>query len=174
MNNINQLKDDIKKIGIATVSKLKKRDLQLLRHKLYHKNDLTNNTILDDSKYHTATFGTNIINLTDEQYNIVISDINKHHRVIACAGSGKTTTTLCRIKYLIDSGIKPYQILMTTFNVDAAESMKLKMNELFGFNTTIYVGTIDALACRFYNMYFNHTRSRSVNKYFLFLLISIY
>ena len=166
MNSTKQLKDDIRKTGIATVSGLKKRDLQRLRHKLYQNSTEKDNANDDThSSYRTAKFGTNIIKLTDEQYNIVVSDIMSHHRIIACAGSGKTTTTLCRIMYLINSGIKPYQILMTTFNVDAAESMKLKMNELLGFNTTIYVGTIDALACRFYNMYFKRPDYIGVTEY---------
>lgn len=108
--------------------------------------------------------GKNII-LTSEQHAIVVAQKDSHYKVIACAGSGKTTTVLCRIKYLIDSGIKPWQIMLTTFNVDAAENMKIRMHELFGFKTNIYVGTIDALAYRFYNAYFKRPDFVGVSEY---------
>lgn len=122
-------------------------------------------TEIDDEKYRNVRINNKNICLTQEQHNIVVAPKDSHYKVIACAGSGKTTTILCRIKYLIDSGVKPYQIMLTTFNVDAAENMKLRMHELFGFKTNIYVGTIDALAYRFYNAYFKRDDFVGVSEY---------
>jgi hypothetical protein len=153
MNNLKSLKDSIRRTGMVSMTGMKKRDIQLLRHKLQVYND-NPVELKQDSEYKNVRINGKNISLTDEQYDIVIAEKDSHYKIIACAGSGKTTTVLCRVKYLIDSGVKPYQILLTTFNVDAAENMRLKMFELFGYKTNIYVGTIDALAYRFYNAYF--------------------
>jgi hypothetical protein len=164
MNNIGSLKASIRKTGIASTTGLKKKELQQLRYKIRAYDGDTDSPILNDN-YKQAQFINKTIQLTDEQHNIVIADKDCHYKVIACAGSGKTTTILCRIKFLVDSGVKPWQILLTTFNVDAAENMKSKMQELFGFKTNIYVGTIDALACRFYNSYFKRPDFIGVTEY---------
>jgi len=105
------------------------------------------------------------ITLNQEQYDIVKSDINQHVRIIACAGSGKTTTIICRIKYLIDSGINPERIMLTTFSVDAALSMRNKITDLFGFMPKITIGTLDSIACKYYHMFFKQTHSVGVNEY---------
>lgn len=163
---VKSLKDSIKKTGLASTTGLKKSELIRLRHKLKVYEEpiqKTEEKPVDECK--TVKFDGKTINLTDEQHKIVVAEKDSHYKVIACAGSGKTTTILCRIKYLIDSGVKPYQILLTTFNVDAAENMKIKMDELFGFKTNIYVGTIDALAYRFYNAYFKRPDFIGVSEY---------
>ena len=69
----------------------------------------------------------NEIKLNEQQVKIVKSNIEENMRIIACAGSGKTTTIICRLKFLIDSGIDPKKIMITTFNVDAAKSIENKM-----------------------------------------------
>lgn len=160
--NSDKIKTHLKKTGLVSTTGLKKRELEILRYKVsqYTASLKNNNT------YKTVKFGTKKpINLSDAQIAIVKADVNSHYKIIACAGSGKTTTIICRIKYLIDSGVKPYSIMLTTFNVDAAENMKTKLNELFGFNLNIYVGTIDALAYRFYNAYFKRTDFIGVSEY---------
>src|SRR5437016_5765737 len=45
-------------------------------------------------------FGDKKITLDDEQYSIVNSAPYNNIRIISCAGSGKSTTLLCRVKYL--------------------------------------------------------------------------
>jgi hypothetical protein len=178
-NKIKSLRESIRRTGIASTAGLKKQELINLRHKLQaygrkndsdddDDNDNDNNNksrpSINNDSYKKIKFDKHI-ELTDEQHKIVTADKNSHYKIIACAGSGKTTTVLCRIKYLIDSGVKPYQILLTTFNVDAAENMKNKMFELFGFRTSIYVGTIDAIAYRFYNAYFKRSDFVGVSEY---------
>jgi len=105
------------------------------------------------------------IMLNDEQHNIVTSNLDENMRIIACAGSGKTTTIVCRIKYLIDKEVPPPSIILTTFNVDAAESMKRKILSIFGSNPKIMIGTIDSISCRFYNSYCKSSGFRGVAEY---------
>lgn len=162
MKGVKYLKDQIKRTGFASYSKLNKKELQLLKYKIDdYKHSLLQ---VDVSRYRYGDMK-KTIKLTDEQYDIVVAPKDKHYKVIACAGSGKTTTILCRIKYLIDSGVMPYNIMLTTFNVDAAENMKTKLEQLFGFNLSIYIGTIDALSYRFYNMYFKRDDFIGVSEY---------
>ncbi|ARF10638.1 UvrD/REP helicase family protein [Hokovirus HKV1] len=94
------------------------------------------------------------INLSLEQENIIKCDIGNNIRVIAGAGSGKTTTIIYRIKYLIDNKVRPNRIILMTFNVDAAKNMKRKLKEIFGFKPNILVGTIDSISCKLYYRYF--------------------
>lgn len=43
--------------------------------------------------------------------------------LIACPGSGKTTTLLARINHMIETGIDPNAILMVTFTKAAADEI---------------------------------------------------
>lgn len=157
---ISDLKKQIDGTGLVSTNGLKKKELfsllQLIkRYKI--------NT--ESCDYKTFTFSTTNISLNTEQEEIVKAPLDTNCRIIACAGSGKTTTIVCRIKYLIDKGVNPLKILLTTFNVDAAESIRNKINELFGFVPKIYLGTIDSIAYRFYNMYFRRDDFVGISEY---------
>jgi DNA polymerase III epsilon subunit-like protein len=89
------------------------------------------------------------IHLTPEQQAVVYEKIDSHMLVVAAAGSGKTTTTLTRIKYLIDQGIPEDRIMLTTFTWDAACDMKTKLAGIMGYTTKIKIGTIDGIAKSF-------------------------
>ena len=52
--------------------------------------------------------------------------------LISCPGSGKTTTLVRRIHYMLESGVDPDRILMVTFTNAAAAEMKIKYQKLFG------------------------------------------
>lgn len=101
------------------------------------------------------------IKLTDEQQKIVYEDLNTHMIVVASAGSGKTTTTLTRIKYLLDQGINDNEIMLTTFTWDAAHEMKTKLNDILGYKSNITVGTIDGIA----RSYIKDDEMRHVGEY---------
>lgn len=103
--------------------------------------------------YHEFKFKNKLISLNNEQYSIVTADMNRHMRIVACAGSGKTTTILCRVKLLVDSGVEPKKILLMSFNVDACNQLRTKIIELFGFQPNIDICTIDSFSFRYYNMY---------------------
>lgn len=52
--------------------------------------------------------------------------------VIASAGTGKTSTIIGRIAFLINNGIKPSEILLLTFTAKAAQEMTERIESLFG------------------------------------------
>lgn len=160
-----ELRNSLKKYNlVSNISKLKKDELiKILRAvKKYSSNKQTD--------FNNFYFGDKLVKLNEEQKLIVQAPLNQHNRIIACAGSGKTTTIICRIKYLIDCGVDPETIMLTTFNVDAAESMRNKLIEVFGFMPRITVGTIDSIACRFYHRYFKRNYKVSVSEYALYML----
>jgi len=83
----------------------------------------------------------------DQKRAIVTAD--KNVQIIACAGSGKTSTIVSRIIFLIVSGVKPSEIVAITYTEKAAASLKQKiyqeyekaMGTLEGLSD-LYVGTI--------------------------------
>ena len=83
----------------------------------------------------------------DEQKKIIESDINHNIRIIAGAGTGKTTTIMCRIKYLLDNFTTPDKILVLTFNVEAKKNLERILNNILGFNINVEIRTIDSF-CR--------------------------
>ena len=106
--------------------------------------------------------------LNDEQKKVVFEDLDKNILIIACAGSGKTTTILYRIKHLIESGVPPHQIVLTTFTRDAANDMKKKLTDIVGDDVGIEVGTIDSISLRNVNKYAREMLKgsvRSVSEY---------
>ena len=98
-------------------------------------------------------FKSGLIELDEEQYKILVSSINQNQRIIAGAGSGKTTTILCRVKYLLDNFVCPDRILILTFNRDSAQNIRNRIDDLFGFPVHLNIYTIDAFCCKLMNMY---------------------
>ena len=150
---------------VSNVNKLKREDLirTLNAVKNYKES-------IGKSDYKNFDFAGKTVTLNDEQHNIVVAEKQQHMRIIACAGAGKSSTIICRIKYLIDNGIPADQIMLITFNVDAAESMKNKIIDLFGFMPRLTAGTIDSVACRFYHKYFRKDYDVGVSEYVTNLL----
>ena len=61
-----------------------------------------------------------------------IHTVNKQVLVIACPGSGKTTTLLRRIHYMVtEAGISAAQILMITFTKAAADEMNKRYVSMY-------------------------------------------
>lgn len=76
----------------------------------------------------------------------VISRINGQMIVIACPGSGKTTTILRRIRHMTaDEGIAPESVLMVTFTKAAADEMKERYARQYGGAGGVTFCTIHAL-----------------------------
>lgn len=154
-----QIKNKILGTNLVSVSRLNKEELLQLENKI-------DTYLLEKQKdYKNFIFGNKIISLNDDQFSVVADNINISTRIVACAGSGKTTTIICRIKFLIDSGVNPENILLTTFNVDAAENMKIKIIELFGFMPKIIIGTFDSISCKFYYKYFKKDYYVGISEY---------
>lgn len=76
---------------------------------------------------------------------------DKHVRIIAGAGSGKTRVVISRIAYLIDEiGVLPYRILGITFTNKAANEMKDRLDvQLHDAAKGVNLSTIHSFCVRF-------------------------
>lgn len=101
----------------------------------------------------------------NEQQIIINSPTNCNIRVIAGAGTGKTTTILCRIKYLLDNCTTPDKILVLTFNVASKNNLVERIIQLFGFNIKIEIKTIDAFCYKLTDLYKNSNMKISIREY---------
>lgn len=147
---------------IPNVSTLSKPDLiNLINGLKYY---LQNHNSKSSLNYN---FGESMINLDSEQSAIVQSDPDLNMRIIAGAGSGKTTTILCRIKNILDNYTTPDRILILTFNRDSAQNIRNRIGDLFGFPIHLQIYTIDAFCYKLMN-YYNYdldTKIHSVSEY---------
>ena len=91
-------------------------------------------------------FSKKTIYLNNEQYKAVVRPLDVNQRIIASAGSGKTTTLTARIAYLIEhSSIESNRIVLLTFSRNSAIQMKGKLFEMIGQND-VYAGTFHGLS----------------------------
>ncbi len=70
--------------------------------------------------------------------------------IIAGAGSGKTRVLTSRIAYMIEQGVKPYNILALTFTNKAAEQMRERIAQMMpdGSSRYIRMGTFHSVFAR--------------------------
>ena len=86
------------------------------------------------------------ITLNDEQSQAVLREPGVHQRIIASAGSGKTTTLTSRIAWLITKHkVKAESIVLMTFSRNAAHQMVSRIESLIG-PTSIWAGTFHGLS----------------------------
>jgi hypothetical protein len=86
--------------------------------------------------------------LNEEQYKVVTSPLSENQRILASAGSGKTTTITARIAYLVENyDIDPSTILLVTFSRAAANEMIHRVRKLIG-PVNMYAGTFHALSAQ--------------------------
>ncbi len=91
--------------------------------------------------------------LNQEQLDVVLN-ADGACLVLAGAGSGKTRTLVYRLAYLLESGVKPEEILLMTFTNKAAKEMSSRVEELLGFYPKgLWAGT------------FHHVGNRVLRKY---------
>lgn len=84
--------------------------------------------------------------LNDEQFRAVTRDPDCHQRILASAGSGKTTTLTARIAWLIEKHeVPPESIVLVTFSRNAANQMGERLEALQG-PTDLWIGTFHSLA----------------------------
>lgn len=77
--------------------------------------------------------------------------------VIACAGSGKTTTLIKRVVKLLEDGVDPEQTAIITFTVKAAEELRLRLAKSVANKQTLsqlFIGTIHAFCRHLLTQYF--------------------
>lgn len=89
---------------------------------------------------------------TSQQLKVINAPFNSNLSIIACAGSGKTTTLINRISNLVKT-IHPTSIILTTFTRDAAKDMTKKLDKKLGKENGVYVGTMDSLSLYFLRNY---------------------
>lgn len=84
-----------------------------------------------------------------EQQQKVIAHFQGHARVLAIAGSGKTTTMVHRIKKLIEQhGVNPKKIRVLMFNTDAAIDFKKKIEKVLQGGSP-YISTFHSFSYQF-------------------------
>lgn len=86
--------------------------------------------------------------LNDKQYEAVVNTEGPC-LVIAGAGSGKTKVLTHKIAYLIEKGVKPWNILAITFTNKAANEMKSRIENLVGDTANdMWIGTFHSICVR--------------------------
>lgn len=86
--------------------------------------------------------------LNEEQYRVVTSSSRENQRILASAGSGKTTTITARIAYLVEEyEMDPSSILLVTFSRAAAQEMIHRVHKLIG-PVRMYAGTFHSLCAQ--------------------------
>jgi hypothetical protein len=97
---------------------------------------------------HILEFSNGTATLNEEQYKVVTSPLSENQRILASAGSGKTTTITARIAYLVEFyDIDPSKILLVTFSRAAAQEMIHRVRHLIG-PVNMYAGTFHALSAQ--------------------------
>ncbi len=95
---------------------------------------------------HTCEFSHGTAILNSEQYKIVTADPYEHQRILASAGSGKTTTITARIAWLLThTRVTADQIVLLTFSRNSAREMLARVRRLVG-PVSLWAGTFHALA----------------------------
>ena len=86
--------------------------------------------------------------LNRAQYDAVVN-FESPSLIIAGAGSGKTRVLTSRIAYMIERGVKPYNILALTFTNKAAAQMRERIEQMIG-STARYIrmGTFHSVFSR--------------------------
>jgi DNA helicase-2/ATP-dependent DNA helicase PcrA len=87
--------------------------------------------------------------------------------IIAGAGSGKTKVLTTRIAYLLEQGIRPWEILSLTFTNKAAGEMKERISALLGsgYVNDLWMGTFHSVFARMLRRHaelLGYTRSFSI------------
>ena len=92
--------------------------------------------------------------LNAQQYAAATS-AHEQNLIIASAGTGKTSTIVGRIAHLLNSNVKPEEILLLTFTNKAAAEMVERVAEFFGkeIAAKIDAGTFHAVSYRWLKKY---------------------
>jgi len=86
-------------------------------------------------------------NLNENQLKSATAEMG-YNLIIASAGTGKTSTIVGRIAHLLQSGIKPEEILLLTFTNKASLEMKARVSKFFSNANKIEAGTFHAVSYR--------------------------
>ena len=73
--------------------------------------------------------------LNEEQLKAATAEYG-HNLIIASAGTGKTSTIVARIAYLLKNGVKADEIMLLTFTNKASKEMITRLNKYFDKSIT--------------------------------------
>lgn len=88
----------------------------------------------------TATTTSTLLDRLNPQQRAVVTAPDGHTLVLAGAGTGKTTTLVHRVGWLIEQGVNPSSILLLTFTRQAAEEMLHRAARLLNQPTLVIPG----------------------------------
>lgn len=83
--------------------------------------------------------------LNSEQKKAATLELNKSSLILSVAGSGKTSTLIARVAYLIENNVLPENILAVTFTNKAANEMKQRLKLLGIERTPAWMGTFHSI-----------------------------
>lgn len=85
----------------------------------------------------------------DKEQEAAVTAQEQNVLVCAGAGSGKTRVITERIKYLLEAGVEPCNIVAITFTNMAADEMKARLKDVPGLGDA-FIGTMHSFANRIY------------------------
>ena len=91
-----------------------------------------------------------LLNDLNEAQRQAVEYIDGPSLVIAGAGSGKTRVLTYKIAYLLEMGLKPWNIMALTFTNKAAREMRERIDRLMGGDLAahLYMGTFHSIFSR--------------------------
>ncbi len=92
----------------------------------------------------------NILENLNKEQTLAVQTTQGPLLILAGAGSGKTKVLTTRIAYMIQKGVKPWNILAVTFTNKAAKEMKERIGKIIGESAikSMWVGTFHGICGR--------------------------
>ncbi|KAI0997890.1 ATP-dependent DNA helicase [Podosphaera aphanis] len=96
-----------------------------------------------------------ILSNLNQSQSAAVTSAHGQLSILAGPGSGKTHTLVSRTAWLLSQGLRPYNVIVTTFTVKAAREMKERIGKLVGQLTAseLILGTFHSITRRYLAQY---------------------